>query len=343
VDGRQLPGVEVLDMREVAGALHPRTRAALSDTRRAGGKAIVLLNRRGWSNFLSCRSCGHVWQCPQCDVALILHRSAAALACHHCGHRQPAPERCSGCGSLSVARHGAGTERLAGELDSALGGTGFPVFRLDSDSALSDGGAEQVLAAFDQATSGVLVGTQMVAKGHDFPAVTLGVVLDADSTLRFPDFRAEERTFALIAQLAGRAGRGPAGGRVLVQALAPDAPSIACAARHDSDGFLAGELERRAALRYPPYADLIRVVCSSPTHGAALAAAGAIRERLAPPDAIVMGPAALFRLRGRERAQVVVKAGQRDAAVAAVRVAVEAVASERAHRDASFSVDVDPQ
>src|SRR5204863_4108763 len=177
--------------------------------------------------------------------------------------------------------------------------------------------------------SGVLVGTQMVAKGHDFPDVTLGVVLDADATLRFPDFRAEERTFSLVTQLAGRAGRGPGGGRVLVQTLAPDAPAIALAARHDANGFLAGELHRRQALRYPPFADLIRVVCASAQPGAAAEAARALRERLDPPAATVLGPAPLFRLRGRERSQLVVKAGDRSAAVRATGAAVDAVAGDR--------------
>ena len=163
----------------------------------------MLLNRRGWSNFLTCRSCGKVWECPQCDVALVLHRAQNAIACHHCGHREPVPQRCDACGSLAVARYGAGTERVEAELDEALD---VPVFRLDADTAGAKDAVPTLLARFDAAPAGLLLGTQMVAKGHDFPDVTLGVVLDADSTLRFPDFRAEERTFALIAQLAGRAG-----------------------------------------------------------------------------------------------------------------------------------------
>jgi primosomal protein N' (replication factor Y) len=342
VDGRPLPAVEVLDMRGTSHALHPRTREELDRLRRERGKAVVLLNRRGWSNFLSCRSCGKVWGCPNCDVALILHRAERALACHHCGHREPVPERCGACGSLSVARHGAGTERLERELDGALGAAAFPVVRLDSDVAARRR-PDELLARFASAGAGVLVGTQMVAKGHDFPDVTLGVVLDADATLRFPDFRAEERTFSLIAQLAGRAGRGPRGGRVLVQTLAPDAPSIACAARHDADGFLASELERRAALRYPPFGDLVRVVCSSGDASAAVAAATAVASRIVAPGAAVLGPAPLFRLRRRERAQVVVKASRREPALRAVRAAVQAVAADRAHRHAAIGVDVDPQ
>jgi primosomal protein N' (replication factor Y) (superfamily II helicase) len=324
VDGAPLPPVEIVDMRTAQRALHPLTHEALADAR----KAIVLLNRRGWSNFLTCRSCGRAWGCPSCDVTLVMHRADGLLACHHCGHREPVPARCDACGSVSIARHGTGTERLESELEGT-------VFRLDAEVA----DPARVLAAFEQAPRGVLVGTQMVAKGHDFPDVDLGVVLDADATLRFPDFRAEERTFALVTQLAGRAGRGARGGRVLVQTLAPDAPSIRFAARHDADGFLAGELERRRALRYPPFSTLIRVVCSSPAAGAALAAAAAVRERLG--DAL--GPAPLFRLRGRERAQVVVKAQDRAGAVAEVGAAVQAAAADRAHRAASFSVDVDPQ
>jgi primosomal protein N' (replication factor Y) len=237
---------------------------------------------------------------------------------------------------MSVARHGAGTERL----EHDLAAIGHEVFRLDADVA--DAGA--LLRRFEAAPQGILVGTQMVAKGHDFPDVTLGVVVDADGTLRFPDFRAEERTFALVAQLAGRAGRGPGGGRVLVQTLSPDAPSIAAAARHDADGFLRGELARREALRYPPFSHLIRIVCSAPQPAAVAGAAGALRAALgAIPDAQVLGPAPLFRLRGRERAQLVIKAGDRALAVAAAGAAVDAVAGDRARRGVAFSVDVDPQ
>jgi primosomal protein N' (replication factor Y) len=349
-DGSPLPAVELLDMRTAGHALHPATTEALAALRRDRDKAIVLLNRRGWSNFLSCRACGHVWQCPECDVALVLHRADRYLACHHCGHRAPVPDVCGVCGSQSVARHGIGTERLEHELGEALGDADFPIFRLDADVAEAKGRAAAILSGFERAETGILLGTQMVAKGHDFDGVTLGVVLDADATLRFPDFRAEERTFALVAQLAGRTGRGPAEpgrprrrGRVLVQTLAPEASCLAFAARHDSDGFVADELVRREALRYPPFGDLIRIVCSSLADGAALAAATAIRERLAVPGAIALGPAPLFRLRGRERAQVVVKTSDRQAAIAAVGATVAAVAADRAHADAAFSVDVDPQ
>jgi primosomal protein N' (replication factor Y) len=337
VGSRPLPPVDVLDMRGARHPLHPETRRELSRAR----KAILLLNRRGWSNFLTCRTCGKVWECPQCDVALVLHRAEHAIACHHCGHRERVPERCDACGSPSVARYGAGTERLEAELIDALD---VPVFRLDADTAAAKDAVPALLARFAAAPAGLLVGTQMVAKGHDFPDVTLGVVVDADSTLRFPDFRAEERTFALIAQLAGRAGRGPRGGRVLVQTTAPDAPAIVAASHHDARGFVTGELERRRELDYPPFADLIRIVCSSDAAGPARAAAGEIADAAAAAHgATVLGPAPLFRLRGRFRSQVVVKAHDRAAAIAAVRAAVDRAANRREHRDVAFSVDVDPQ
>ncbi len=336
VDGQPLPTVKVLDMRAARHQLHPETRQALSESR----KSILLLNRRGWSNFLSCRSCGHAWECPNCDVALVLHRQANLISCHHCGHREPVPRRCEQCGSLTVGRHGAGTERLEAELSETLD---VPVFRLDADTAAAKDAVTDVLGAFAAAHAGVLLGTQIVAKGHDFPDVSLGVVLDADSTLRFPDFRAEERTFALITQLAGRAGRGRAGGRVLVQTSSPDANSIAFAARHDARGFLAEELERRRALRYPPFSDLIRIVCSAPDARAVRAAAADVAERLRVADADLLGPAPLFRLRSRERMQLVLKARRRAEAVACVGSAVEAAARDRAHSMVSFSVDVDPQ
>jgi primosomal protein N' (replication factor Y) len=342
VDRRPLPGVEILDMRGLHHPLHPETRMALADLRRAGRKGIVLLNRRGWSNFLSCRSCGEVWMCPNCEVALVLHRAGNEIACHHCGHHQRMPEQCPACASVAVARHGSGTERIERELAEALATDTFPVLRLDADSA----GLEQrarTLAQFASAPAGVLVGTQMVAKGHDFPDVALGVVLDADQTLRFPDFRAEERTFSLITQLAGRAGRAGPGGRVLVQTLAPEARSIEFASRHDSTGFLEDELRRRRALSYPPFASLIRVVCSSEDAAAADEVATLLHGRLIEAPAAVLGPAPLFRLRGRARVQLVLKAERRHSAIRAVGEGVDAVARDASKRSVSISVDVDPQ
>ncbi len=342
-DGSQLPPVEVVDMRGTNSVIHRKTGDALADVRARGEKAIVLLNRRGWSNFLTCRTCGHVWGCPNCEVTLVIHQGDGELVCHHCGWREQMPISCDQCGSVSLARHGAGTERLEEELTRVLADRDFPIFRLDSDVAGGRERIESVLQAFDSAPAGVLLGTQMVAKGHDFPEVTLAVVLDADRTLRFPDFRAQERTFQLVAQLAGRAGRGEKGGRVLVQTITPDEPAIRFAARHDTEGFMAAELEHREALDYPPSSDLIRIVCSSSETGVAQQAAVELLELIAVGDESVLGPAPLFRLRGRERSQIVIKTHQRAETVAAVRSAVDAFSLTRRSGDFAVSIDVDPQ
>jgi primosomal protein N' (replication factor Y) (superfamily II helicase) len=347
VDGRRLPPVSVLDMREAdprSGPLHPDTWEALDTVRTAGAKAIVMINRRGFAPWLTCRSCGHHWSCPNCDVSLIVHRESGRLVCHHCAHVEPQPSACPHCASTTLARAGAGTERIEALLAERL--APMPVFRLDSDSAAERGAHARILARFGEARSGVLVGTQMVAKGHDFPEVTLSAILDADATLRFPDFRAEERTFAMVAQLAGRSGRGEAGGEVIVQTLAPGASSIEHAARHDSAGFLAGELERRRALHYPPYSHLLRInlaaEAEAPLETAAAALAAELRVAL-PDDSELLGPAPMFRVRNRHRRRILIKSSDRTGAVAAVRTAVERRVADRSLKEVAIGVDVDPQ
>ena len=347
VDGRGMPPVEVLDMREAdprSGPVHPATWEALDEVREAGAKAIVMVNRRGFAPWLTCRSCGHHWGCPNCDVSLIVHRHASRVVCHHCAHAEPLPSACPECRSTTLSRAGIGSEQLEALLARRL--APMPVFRLDSDVAAGRGAHARILAAFGEAESGVLVGTQMVAKGHDFPEVTLSAIVDADATLRFPDFRAAERTFAMVTQLAGRSGRGEAGGRVIVQTLAPGAPSIAHAAGHDAPAFLAEEVERRRALRYPPFSSLVRIVLRAEEEGrldvAATRLAAALRESL-PGDAELLGPAPMFRVRNRHRRRLLMKTEEREETVAAVRDAVERLAADRAFRGIAISVDVDPQ
>lgn len=341
VDGSPLPPVTLLDMNGHHGALHPETGAALAAVAAKGEKAIVLLNRRGWSNYLSCGDCGRTWICPNCDVTLVLHMNESAMRCHHCGHREHVPEICPDCSSVAISRHGAGTERLQHDLREAVGHDA-EVFRLDSDSA-SSRGVSAVLAGFGQASSGILIGTQMVAKGHDFPDVTLGVVIDADSTLNFPDFRAEERTFALVAQLAGRSGRGGADGRVLVQTRSPDTRSLRFAAMHDSEGFVTEELQRRSAFDYPPFGHLIKLQAASSDLARAQRAADELVRAVDLPESRILGPTALFRRMGMERFQIEVRSLDRGRAVAEVREAVELVSAGAAGRGVKFSVDVDPQ
>jgi primosomal protein N' (replication factor Y) len=347
VDGLRMPPVELVDMREAdprGGPLHADTWEALEGVRLAGAKAIVMINRRGFAPWLTCRSCGHHWNCPNCDVSLIVHRHSGRLVCHHCAHVEPQPRACPDCASTTLSRAGAGTERIEALLQERL--APMPVFRLDTDTASERGAHARILAAFGEAPSGVLVGTQMVAKGHDFPEVTLAAILDADATLRFPDFRAEERTFAMVAQLAGRSGRGEAGGDVIVQTLAPNAASIEHASRHDSAGFLAGELQRREMLRYPPFSHLVRIGLNAEqearVEAVATMIATEVREKL-PRDSELLGPAPMFRVRNRHRRRILIKAQDREGTVAAVRDVVERRAVDRSLKDVAISVDVDPQ
>jgi primosomal protein N' (replication factor Y) len=347
VDGLGMPPVHLVDMREAdprSGPIHPETWEALEAVRAAGRKAILMINRRGFAPWLTCRSCGHHWSCPNCDVSLIVHRHSGRLVCHHCAHAEPQPRACHECGSTTLSQAGSGTERIEALLTERL--APMPVLRLDSDTAAERGAHARILARFDEATSAVLVGTQMVAKGHDFPEVTLSAILDADATLRFPDFRAEERTFAMVAQLAGRSGRGEAGGEVIVQTLAPNASSIEHASRHDSAGFLEVELERRRALHYPPFSHLLRINLSSEQEAkldtTAAAVAGELRQAL-PRGSELLGPAPMFRVRNRHRRRILIKADDRAGTVAAVREVVEGRAADRSLKDVALGVDVDPQ
>jgi primosomal protein N' (replication factor Y) len=347
VDGRRMPPVHLVDTREAdprSGPVHAETWEALEGVRAAGAKAIVMVNRRGFAPWLTCRSCGHHWDCPNCDVSLIVHRHSGRLVCHHCAHSEPQPRACHECGSTTLAQAGAGTERVEAQLAERL--APMPVLRLDSDTAAERGAHARILARFDELPSAVLVGTQMVAKGHDFPEVTLSAILDADATLRFPDFRAEERTFAMVAQLAGRSGRGEAGGEVIVQTLAPNASSIEHAARHDSAGFLEVELERRQVLHYPPFSHLVRINFSSEREDkletAAASVAGSLRQKL-PGGSELLGPAPMFRVRNRHRRRILIKADDRAGTVAAVREVVETKSGDRSLKDVAIGVDVDPQ
>jgi primosomal protein N' (replication factor Y) len=347
VDGRRMPPVHLVDMREAdprSGPVHTETWEALESVRSAGAKAIVMINRRGFAPWLTCRSCGHHWDCPNCDVSLIVHRHSGRLVCHHCAHSERQPRACPECGSTTLSQAGSGTERIEALLAERL--DPMPVLRLDSDTAAERGAHARILARFDEAPSAILVGTQMVAKGHDFPEVTLSAILDADATLRFPDFRAEERTFAMVAQLAGRSGRGEAGGEVIVQTLAPQASSIEHAARHDSAGFLEVELSRRRALHYPPYSHLARINFAAEQEPrldeVAVAVANELRRAL-PKGSELLGPAPMFRVRNRYRRRILIKTDDREGTVAAVRDAVERRAADRSLKDVSLGVDVDPQ
>ena len=308
-----------------------------------GGRAILLLNRRGEAPALHCRSCGEGFRCERCDVSLALH-AGGRLRCHHCGFTQRAPSECPVCGSVELARLGAGTERVSEAVERAAAARprAAPRRRRRRERAAR---SMRRSSASRASRAAVLVGTQMVAKGHDFRDLRLAAAIDADQGLAWPDFRSEERTFALLAQLAGRSGRRGDPGSVVFQAWDPDQRVVRLAAEHAVEAFLAGELERRERLGYPPFRHLVRVEVAAGQPGAAMDALVALRAAAEPalPGDEILGPAPLFRVRGRERAQLIVKTLRpaRAGSLLAELVARQGRALRRA--EASAVVDVDPQ
>jgi primosomal protein N' (replication factor Y) len=333
-----LPPVRVVDLRREAGyPLSAPLLAGLGSIEQEGGKAILLLNRRGVAPAIHCRACGQTRRCPNCDVALVLHADGR-LHCHHCSRAEELGEACSACGSPELARIGAGTQRLEQELAEKV--PGLERIRLDADAVRRPAELTAALRRFAETDRAVLVGTQMVAKGHHFSGVALAAVVDADTGLGMPDFRAEERTFQLVTQLAGRSGRD-APGRVIVQTFQPDARPILHAARHDVTRFLAEELERRHELGYPPFRHLVRVVADGREPGDPMRLLGEIGAGLEGAD--VLGPAPLLRLRGRHRAQLLVKTDRvRPVASRAARL-LSAAAPAMSRAGVRATVDVDPQ
>jgi len=342
--GGPLPAVEVVDLRHDGG--YPLTRPlrdALGRIDDAGGRAILLQNRRGSAAAIHCRSCGHGWRCPRCDVSLSLH-GGARLVCHHCGHTERPPRACPVCGSVDITRIGSGTRAVEEELGELF--PGLTVLRLDADVAARSDEPEATLAAFRAADRAVLVGTQLVAKGHDVPGVTLAAVLDAETGMAMPDFRAEERTFALLTQLAGRPGRpGDPQGRVLIQAWEPASRVVELAARHAVEEFLDGELERRSELGYPPYRRLVRVLVTAPEPQVAEDIAATLADAAAPAlgDDQLLGPAPLFRLRDRSRSHLLVKTADPRPAAAVFRGLLRDLSADLRRAGATAVVDVDPQ
>jgi primosomal protein N' (replication factor Y) (superfamily II helicase) len=336
--GARLPPVRVVDLRREGGyPLSAPLLEALRGVAERRGKAILMLNRRGVAPALHCRACGTTIRCPNCDVSLVLHGDTS-LRCHHCAYTTAAPSTCPVCGSPDLARLGAGTQKLERELAREV--PELELIRLDADAVAKPEQLAASLRRFADAERAVLLGTQMVAKGHHFTGVELAAVVDADTGLALPDFRAEERTFQLITQLAGRSGRD-APGRVIVQTFQPDSRTVAHAARHDVARFLAEELDRREVLGYPPYGHLVRVVVSGPQLEPVVRALEEVKGGMR--GAELLGPAPLLRLRGKHRAQLVAKAAQprRIAAQAAQLLAAAAPAMRRAGLTAV--VDVDPQ
>ena len=326
IGARPLPPVEVIDLRgaprvpDARGvpwteALDEAVRGALARSE----QAILLLNRRGFATYLQCPACGDVWDCPRCAIALTVHHTPAALRCHYCDHEEPIPTTCRVCGKEAARMRGLGTQQL-----EHFVGLRFPdarIARMDLDTTSTKWAHHRVLERMAQGKIDILLGTQMIAKGLDFPNVTVVGVVDADTGLHLPDFRAAERTFQLVAQVAGRAGRGPKGGRVYVQTRAPDHHAIRAAAAHSVEQFVAAELPLRTPPQpaYPPHVGLARFVASHEDAARARQAGERVaawlvranRERLSS-ALTVLGPAPcpIERLKGRWRWHVLIKAAE---------------------------------
>jgi primosomal protein N' (replication factor Y) len=360
IGGRPLPAVELVDLAKERAllprgrklVLTPSLRRALADVLAEGGQALLFLNRRGFSTQITCFSCGHVERCHQCDIALVYHTTEERLRCHYCDFAKLPREICEGCGSGENALLGIGTQRIEEEVRAEF--PGARIARLDRDTAARRGATEETLRALRDGAVDVVVGTQMLAKGHDFPGVRLVGVVNADLGLHFPDFRAAERTFQLLTQVAGRAGRGGESGRVVVQTYQPEHYAIRPAATHDYERFQREELVHRRALGWPPAGALARIVVSAEDESAARAGAATLANaaREAGTGVQVLGPAPapLSKLRGRHRFQTLLRMPRSEdqsaeAARSAVHRAAQAVLLEAASlpRALRTSVDIDPQ
>ncbi len=352
---RALPPVSVVDMGREFGEGHRSMFSrelshAIDDTLAAGQKVVLLLNQRGFASFLLCRECGFVPMCDNCSTSLTYHAHDAGgsrLVCHHCGGIHPVPPRCPRCGSPYLRRFGAGTQRVHEEL-AALVGQDVTIVRMDADTTKGKGAHARLLAEFAAADRGILLGTQMIAKGLDFPEVTLVGVINADTTLNLPDFRAGEHTYQLLEQVAGRAGRGEAPGRIIIQTYWPEHPSIRAVAAHDRGLFLAEDLPVREELSYPPYARLANVLFWGRDQHAVEESARELGLILtaafekAPQEWVMLGPTpcVLMQLRGVWRWHILIKApiGADIPAFLA-----QPLRDRRTRADVSCAVDVDPR
>ena len=342
---RPLPAVQVVDMRtELAthGAdmiLSAPLLERLEDRLERGEQALVLLNRRGYAASVLCRQCGQTLECPHCSVTLTFHRHAGRVRCHYCDYSQVRPKVCPHCAGPYLEWIGFGTERIETEVTSV-----FPdarVARLDRDTVRKRGMAAAILSRFEDRKIDILVGTQMIAKGHDFPAVTLVGVISADVGLGLADFRAAERTFQLLTQVAGRAGRGDAGGEAVIQTFFPEHYSIGFACRQAYEPFFEAEMHYRRSMRYPPVVSMINIVVRAGRFDDAMRDAGALAQSLRQHeqfDVLGPAPAPISRLRGEHRVQLFLKGNHRPA----MRQALQGVLERYPKMRRRVTVDVDP-
>ncbi len=312
---RPLPQVELVDMKAspFGEYLSESLAEAMQENLERGEQSLLLLNRRGFAPYLLCSDCGTTFRCPNCEITLTFHQERRHLRCHYCDFIQRPPELCPTCQGGNILPEGVGTERLEVELAER-----FPearIARMDRDTTSRKGAHQQLMERMSRRDIDILVGTQMIAKGHDFHGVTLVGVVNADSTLNFPDFRSAERTFSLLTQVAGRAGRGELEGRVLIQTYSPDHYALTCAAQHDYPEFYQQELAFRQVLDYPPFGHLVNLVFSGNDGQKVAAAAEALADALqnVNGEVEVLGPAPcpLAKLRGKTRVQILLKAAIR--------------------------------
>jgi primosomal protein N' (replication factor Y) len=350
VAGRPMPPVVVVDVRndpsrQAGCAIGRALRAAMLASLEGGGQVILFLNLRGYSPVLWCKQCGTPVKCPHCDVSLTWHKERRVVLCHTCSFEREPPRQCPNCNTAGLRYLGVGTQRLEHEVRTRF--AKYPCIRMDSDSMKKPGSHDKALEAFRSGAVRILLGTQMISKGLDFPEVTLVGVIDADTMLHQPDLRSSERTFQLIAQVAGRTGRGHLGGRVLVQTAAPGEPAIAFAARHDYAGFSGIELAHRKALLMPPFSYLTRVILRGPDEALVQADAKRFarlldeRAKEAGLSVRILGPAPapVARLQGKFRYHFQVSA----AATATIEALLHQAASGfKASPQVEFVIDVDP-
>ena len=349
-NGDNLPAVLFADMSaelragnggQISGLLKDEIKKNLS----SGEQTILFINRRGSSRYILCQNCGGVPKCPNCSVAMTYHSANNRLMCHYCGHSEKMIEVCPACASRHITMQGAGTQRVAEELEALFPGAG--VIRMDADTIVGKQTHESLLSRFRDERVPILLGTQMITKGLDFENVTLVGVIDADQSLNIPDFRAAERTFSLITQVVGRAGRGEKKGRAVIQTYSPENPVLLCAARQDYDSFYAGEIEFRESFNYPPFCDLLCMTLSGAENSKVYAAASHIRDALASAksggdEVFEPAPAPVFKVNNKLRYRVIMKTEDTKRLRNAVSLIVRRFMSDRRFAGVSLAAVFNP-
>jgi primosomal protein N' (replication factor Y) len=359
VGGAELPSVRVVDLRAPRrereasarrrapheGVFSDELAAAVQVRLRRKEQVILLLNRRGYSSFVQCRECGEVEQCENCSISLTYHRLTQRIVCHHCRFDAPAPARCPRCGSTDLSFRGLGTEQV-----ERVAAESFPtarIARMDVDTTSGKWAHQRILERVERHEVDILLGTQMIAKGLDFPRVTLVGVVNADVGIHLPDFRASERTFQLLSQVAGRAGRGALGGEVVIQTSLPEHYAVRAAVMHDYEGFVERQHEERRRPRYPRHVLLVNVIVSSPDQrlaaDASERAALWLRGRLGGQEAVDLvgpAPAPIERLHGRWRWHFLLRSGSPASLGRAARALVEQF--KMPSGDVRLALDRDP-